>query len=78
MVVERLEVMAPTYGLLGMTVYVRQETWEGLPAGWPERWEITPEVFRTDGAPQPSGRGYKPDGPMTSAASRTDRASIWR
>jgi predicted dithiol-disulfide oxidoreductase (DUF899 family) len=33
-----VEVMAPTYGLLDMTVFGRQETWEDSPAGWPQRW----------------------------------------
>ncbi|EFH81011.1 DUF899 family protein [Ktedonobacter racemifer] len=46
-----VEPMAPTYGLLDMTVYGRQETWEDSPAGWPQRWENTGEQFRTDGRP---------------------------
>jgi len=29
-----VEVMAPTHGLLDMTVYGRQETWEDSPDGW--------------------------------------------
>jgi predicted dithiol-disulfide oxidoreductase (DUF899 family) len=33
-----VEAMAPTYGLLDMTVYGRQETWEDSPAGWPRHW----------------------------------------
>jgi predicted dithiol-disulfide oxidoreductase (DUF899 family) len=48
------EVMAPSYGLLDMTVYGRQETWEDSPAGWPQRWgENTsePNGFRTRGRP---------------------------
>jgi predicted dithiol-disulfide oxidoreductase (DUF899 family) len=45
------EVMAPTYGLLDMTVYGRQETHEDSPAGWPQRWRNTGEQFRTDGRP---------------------------
>jgi len=36
------EAMAPTYALLDMTVYGRQETWEDSPEGWPQR-------FRPDG-----------------------------
>ena len=31
-----VEIMAPTHGLLDMTVYGRQETWEDSPAGWPQ------------------------------------------
>src|SRR5712691_6513127 len=46
-----VEVMAPSYGLLDMTVYGRQETWEDSPAGWPQRWEITGEQVRTNGRP---------------------------
>lgn len=45
------EVMTPSYGLLDMTVYGRQETWEDSPAGWPQRWANTGEQFRTDGRP---------------------------
>ncbi len=45
------EVMAPSYGLLDMTVYGRQETWEDSPAGWPQWWANTGEQFRTDGRP---------------------------
>ena len=45
------EVMAPSYGLLDMTVYGRQETFEDSPAGWPQHWANTGEQFRTDGRP---------------------------
>lgn len=45
------EPMAPSYGLLDMTVYGRQETWEDSPAGWPQRWGSTGEQFCTDGRP---------------------------
>ncbi len=45
------EVMAPSYGLLDMTAYGRQETWEDSPAGWPRWWGNTGEQFRTDGRP---------------------------
>jgi predicted dithiol-disulfide oxidoreductase (DUF899 family) len=48
------EVMAPSYGLLDLTVYGRQETWEDSPAGWPQRWgENTsePNAFRISGRP---------------------------
>jgi predicted dithiol-disulfide oxidoreductase (DUF899 family) len=47
-----VEVMAPTYGLLDMTVYGRQETWEDSPAGWPQPWGGDGEqVYRTNGRP---------------------------
>lgn len=45
------EVMAPSYGLLDMTVYGRQEMWEDSPAGWPQHWEVNRDVVRTDGRP---------------------------
>jgi predicted dithiol-disulfide oxidoreductase (DUF899 family) len=31
-----VEAMAPSYGLLDMTVYGRQEPWEDSLAGWPQ------------------------------------------
>jgi predicted dithiol-disulfide oxidoreductase (DUF899 family) len=45
------EVMAPSYGLLDMTVYGRQEIWEDSPAGWPQWWENNGGQFRTNGRP---------------------------
>jgi predicted dithiol-disulfide oxidoreductase (DUF899 family) len=46
-----VEVMAPTHGLLDRTVYGRQEVWEDSPAGWPQRFEVNRDVWRTDGRP---------------------------
>jgi predicted dithiol-disulfide oxidoreductase (DUF899 family) len=46
-----VEVMAPSYGLLDMTVYGRQEEWEDSPAGWPQTWRNTGAQFRVDGRP---------------------------
>src|SRR6266567_7179965 len=49
-----VEVMAPSYGLLDLTVYGRQETWEDSPAGWPQRWGGNtgePNAFRISGRP---------------------------
>src|SRR5262249_21724443 len=47
-----VEGMAPRYGLLAMTAYGRQETWEDSPAGWPQRWGSTlGNAFRTNGRP---------------------------
>jgi predicted dithiol-disulfide oxidoreductase (DUF899 family) len=47
-----VEVMAPTYGLLDMTVHGRQETWEDSPAGWPKRWGVNGEhPYRSNGRP---------------------------
>ncbi len=45
------EALAPSYGLLDMTIYGRQETWEDSPSGWPQPWGNTGEQFRTDGRP---------------------------
>jgi len=44
-----VEAMDNNYGLLDLTVYGRQETWEDSPPGWPQR-EIM-ENLRTDGRP---------------------------
>jgi predicted dithiol-disulfide oxidoreductase (DUF899 family) len=45
------ELMAPSYGLLDLTVYGRQEFWEDSPDGWPQRFDIQGEQFRLDGRP---------------------------
>ncbi len=48
------EVMAPSYGLLDMTVYGRQEVWEDSPEGWPKRWgknTSEPNGFLINGRP---------------------------
>jgi predicted dithiol-disulfide oxidoreductase (DUF899 family) len=47
------EVMAPSYGLLDMTVYGRQEPWEDSPDGWPQpiATNNNGDQFRTDGRP---------------------------
>jgi predicted dithiol-disulfide oxidoreductase (DUF899 family) len=45
------EIMAPSYGLLDMTVYGRQETWEDSPAGWPRWWQNNGDQFRTNARP---------------------------
>ena len=44
-----VEVMAPSYGLLDLTVFGRQETWEDSPVGWPQ--ETVMELIRTNGRP---------------------------
>ena len=44
-----VEAMAPSYGLLDLTAYGRQETWEDSPAGWPQ--ETVMELIRTNGRP---------------------------
>jgi predicted dithiol-disulfide oxidoreductase (DUF899 family) len=49
-----VEVMAPGYRMLDLTVYGRQETWEDSPAGWPRSWGAdteNPNPLRTNGRP---------------------------
>lgn len=46
-----LEPMAPTYGLLDLTVYGRQETWEDSPDGWLQGWSADASQWRTNGRP---------------------------
>jgi predicted dithiol-disulfide oxidoreductase (DUF899 family) len=46
-----IEIMAPTLGLLDMTVYGRQETWEDSPDGWPQPWDEPEQVWSTNGRP---------------------------
>jgi predicted dithiol-disulfide oxidoreductase (DUF899 family) len=45
------EAFAPSYGLLDMTVYGRQETWEDSPTGWPQPFPTRGEQFRVNGRP---------------------------
>ncbi|MDQ6687735.1 MAG: DUF899 domain-containing protein [Actinomycetota bacterium] len=45
------EAFSPTYGLLDMTVYGRQETWEDSPDGWPQPFDANGDQFRTAGRP---------------------------
>ena len=45
------EVMAPSYGLLDLTVYGRQEFWEDSPEGWPQRWGSKGGQFQLNGRP---------------------------
>lgn len=45
------ELMAPSYGLLDLTVHGRQEFWEDSPDGWPQRWGTRGDQMRTDGRP---------------------------
>jgi predicted dithiol-disulfide oxidoreductase (DUF899 family) len=45
------EAMAPSYALMDMTAYGRQETWEDSPAGWPQRFTNDGDQFRLDGRP---------------------------
>jgi len=47
------EAMGSVYGLLDMTVYGRQETFEDSPPGWPQFWRNTGEQWRINGRPTP-------------------------
>jgi hypothetical protein len=62
--------MAPSHGLLDMTVYGRQEGWEDSPDGWPR----VPAHFRLDGRPSRSDPGRLRAAPTTSAPA--DRAGL--
>ncbi|WP_216204433.1 DUF899 family protein [Amycolatopsis aidingensis] len=46
-----VEGMAPTYQLLDLTPYGRQETWEDSPPGWPQPFPVTGAQQRTNGRP---------------------------
>jgi predicted dithiol-disulfide oxidoreductase (DUF899 family) len=47
-----VEAMSTAYGLLDVTVYGRQETWEDSPAGWPQPWGAGGKhPFRSNGRP---------------------------
>ncbi len=46
-----VEAMDNNYGLMDLTVYGRQEVWEDSPAGWPQRWELGRDIWRTEGRP---------------------------
>ncbi|WP_010276613.1 DUF899 family protein [Paenibacillus senegalensis] len=45
------EPMSPSYGLLDLTVYGRQEFWEESPEGWPQHWGSKGGQFQLDGRP---------------------------
>ncbi len=46
-----VEAMDNSYGLMDLTVYGRQEPWEDSPAGWPQPWPMSGEIWRTNGRP---------------------------
>jgi predicted dithiol-disulfide oxidoreductase (DUF899 family) len=47
-----VEAMDCSYGLIDLTVYGRQETWEDSPPGWPQRWGDNLEhPYRSNGRP---------------------------
>ena len=46
-----VEAMDDSYRLLDLTVYGRQETWEGSPARWRQQWGEGKQRMRIDGRP---------------------------
>ncbi len=46
-----VEVMATSYGLLDLTLYGRQESWENSPDTWPKLFGVEGGQFRLDGRP---------------------------
>lgn len=47
-----VELMAPSYGLMDVAIYGRQETWEKSPDGWPQTFDASRGAqFRKDGRP---------------------------
>jgi predicted dithiol-disulfide oxidoreductase (DUF899 family) len=46
-----VEAMDNSYALMDLTVYGRQEKWEDSPAGWPQRWDLNRDIWRTNGRP---------------------------
>jgi len=56
--------MAPSHGLLDLTVYGRQESWEDSPAGWLEGRPVDGSQWRANG---------RPHRPMVPPRSRTLR-----
>jgi predicted dithiol-disulfide oxidoreductase (DUF899 family) len=54
------EVMAPSYGLLDLTVYGRQELWEDSPEGWPQHCGSRGGQFTLDGRPTAQWSRIKP------------------
>jgi predicted dithiol-disulfide oxidoreductase (DUF899 family) len=45
------EALAPSYSVLDMAIYGRQEKWEDSPDGWPQLFNTNGEQFRTNGRP---------------------------
>ena len=43
--------MDNSYGLIDLAPYGRQEVWEDSPTGWPQRFELNRDIWRTAGRP---------------------------
>ena len=73
-----VEAWSPSYGLLDITLYGRQEDWEDSPAGWPQHWANNGGQLRHDGRPTAqwsrlaAGRSDDLGGPV--APSRLDES----
>ena len=46
-----VEAMDYSWALCDMTIYGRQEAWEDSPPGWPVRWDVNDDQYRTNGRP---------------------------
>jgi predicted dithiol-disulfide oxidoreductase (DUF899 family) len=46
-----VEAMDNSYGLMDLTTYGRQETWESSPADWPQRWGGENHPYAENGRP---------------------------
>lgn len=46
-----VEIMSPSYALMDLTVYGRQEAWQDVPDGWPHDTSTEGNQFRSNGRP---------------------------
>lgn len=47
------EVMEYSYALMDLTVHGRRESWQDVPAGWPQPWPIDGKLLSENGRPLP-------------------------
>jgi predicted dithiol-disulfide oxidoreductase (DUF899 family) len=71
------EAWSPSYGLLDITVYGRQEPWEDSPEGWPRTFALGGGQFRLRGRPTAQwarlAAGHSDEIGATTAISRWDQ-----
>jgi predicted dithiol-disulfide oxidoreductase (DUF899 family) len=71
------EAWSPSYGLLDITLYGRQEPWEDSPEGWPRTFALGGGQFRLDGRPTAQwarlAAGHRDDIGATTTVSRWDQ-----
>jgi predicted dithiol-disulfide oxidoreductase (DUF899 family) len=46
-----VEAMDYSWALCDLTIHGRQEAWEDSPPGWPVRWDVNEDQYRTNGRP---------------------------